>query len=86
MNLVKIQKPNCPACNQVGAFLDDAGVEYDKWDIMGSDEKSDKAREILGELGLFTVPVTVVLEDGKLVKHSRGFNGGELQELVDMVK
>jgi glutaredoxin len=86
MKLVKIQKPNCPACNQVGAFLDNAAVEYDKWDIMGSDENSDKARELLGKLGYFTVPVTVVLEGEELVKHSRGFNGDELQELVDMVK
>lgn len=92
MKLVKIEKDFCPACDQVGAFLDDTGVDYAKLNIMGAgskeaEEKADKAREILGKLGLFTVPVTVVLdEEGQIVDHARGADIGKLNELVESVK
>jgi glutaredoxin len=88
MKLVKVEKDFCPACNQVGAFLDDAGVTYEKLNIQGSDEeKADQARELLGKVGLFTVPVTFVLDgEGEIVDHARGVDRGKLQELVDLVK
>jgi glutaredoxin len=88
MKLVKVEKDNCPACNVVGAFLDDTGVEYEKLNIQGSDEEAaDKARGILGKLGFFTVPVTVVLDkDGEIVDSAKGADRGKLQELVELVK
>lgn len=87
MKLVKIEKDFCPACNQVGAFLDNEGVSYEKYNIQGTDENADKAREILGNLGLFTVPVTVVLDnEGSVQDHARGMDAPKLAELVEAVK
>ena len=83
MKLVKIEKPNCPACNQVGAFLDNQEVSYEKWDIMGDGENSDMARKTLQKLGLFTVPVTAaVSEENNVITYVRGFNPDELAALV----
>lgn len=87
MKLIKIEKVHCPACNVVGAFLDDTGVEYTKLDSQAPDKDGDRAREFLGELGLFTVPVTVLVDEfNKVVDHARGVDTGKLQELVDQVK
>jgi glutaredoxin len=88
MKLIKVEKDNCPACNIVGAFLDDAGVEYTKLNIQGTDPKeADEARGILGKLGLFTVPVTVVVDgQGEIVEHAKGADTGKLTELVELIK
>jgi glutaredoxin len=88
MKLVKVEKDFCPACNQVGEFLKDTGVAYDTLNIQaGKDEDQEKARELLQKVGLFTVPVTFVLDgEGEIVDHARGVDRGKLQELVDLVK
>jgi len=86
MKLVKLEKPNCPACGQVGQVLDSTGVDYEKWDIYGSDKNATKAQEILGELGYFTVPVTVILDNAdNVVDHSQGFKPDELHALVEKI-
>lgn len=88
MKLLKIEKDFCPACNKVTAFLEDSGVTYETLNIQGDDqEKADLAREYLGELQLFTVPVTVLVnEDGGVIEHVRGMDPEGLQGLVNSVK
>lgn len=88
MKLLKVEKDFCPACNVVAEILDDAGVAYDKLNIQGADEeKAEQARDILGKLELFTVPVTVVMnEDGEIVDFARGADRGKLEQLIALVK
>jgi glutaredoxin len=92
MKLIKIEKDFCPACNIVGAFLADTGVEYTTLNIMASgtpekEKEAEEARELLGKLQLFTVPVTVVLDgQGEIVDHAKGNDQGKLTELVELVK
>lgn len=88
MKLVKIEKPFCPACDEVAAFLADAAVDYSTLNIQaGAESEQDQAREFLGQLGLFTVPVTIVLDDDNtIVDHARGMDRAKLQELVELVK
>lgn len=83
MRLVKIEKPNCPGCDKVGAFLDNQDVCYEKSDIT----KDAFAREVLGELNLFSVPVTVLVdEENKVQDHVLGTDFAKLEALVDKVK
>ncbi|MDK2600527.1 glutaredoxin domain-containing protein [Bacillus stercoris] len=82
MKLLKIEKPNCPACNQVGEFLNHSGVEYQKVDIY----EGDLGQEILGKLGLFTVPVTVLLDGEDILSYVPGFNIDALTEIVEKAK
>ena len=88
MKLIKIEKPFCPACDEVAAFLADTGVEYSILNIQaGKESEQDQARKFLGQLGLFTVPVTIVLgEDNTIIDHARGMDRVKLQELVELVK
>lgn len=90
MQLVKIEKKFCPACDSVSEFLADQGLKKDKdyarYDIQDAGEDGDKAREILGNLGYFTVPVTVVMDGGEVKAHSLGFKPDELEKLVELVK
>jgi thioredoxin 1 len=80
MKLIKVQKEDCPACKQVEAFLQNQDVAYDTVDVY-------QDPSIAMELGVMTVPVTVVKDDdGSIVASSLGFKPGELAELVEMVK
>lgn len=88
MKLVKVEKPNCRACGTVAEILEDLKVPYESWNIQGADaEEAQKAREILGQLGFFTVPVTVVLNDeGAIVGHTQGANYEALEDLIQLIK
>lgn len=89
--LIKIEKDFCPACDIVGSILDDTGVEYSKLNIQasGTPEKEKEATDARGYLAtvqLFTVPVTVLVEDGQVIDHARGADREKLAELVEAVK
>lgn len=80
MKIVKVEKDNCPACDNVGVFLDNQGISYDKVDVY-------KDPSIAMELGLMTVPIVVLKDkDGKIVDHAIGFNEEALSKIVEQVK
>lgn len=87
MKLIKIEKNQCPACDKVSAFLDDSGVAYETMNIHAGDKQSEKAQSYLQELSLFTVPVTLVVnEAGHIVEYVRGMDVAGLQELTEFVR
>lgn len=88
MKLIKVEKDNCSACKIAGAYLDSTGVAYENYNIQGADaEQANAAREILGKVSMFTVPVTVVMaEDGSIVDYAKGADTAKLETLVELVK
>ena len=88
MKLVKVEKDNCRACGTVSQILNSFGATYESWNIQGLNaDEAQKAREVLGQLGFFTVPVTVVLDNEGVIKgHVQGADADALEELVELIK
>lgn len=88
MRVIKIEKDACPACLKVGAFLDNSEVAYSSLNIQGeNEEQAEQARNYLGELSLFTVPVTVLVDyNGNIIEYAQGMDVAKLSELVSFVK
>jgi len=89
--LIKIEKDFCPACDIVEAILKEHGAEYSKLNIQASgtpdkEKEADTAREYLAEIGLFTVPVTILVEDKKVVDFAKGADREKLAEFAEAVR
>lgn len=87
MKIIKIEKNHCSACDKVSAFLDNSGVSYDTLNIHADGKEAEQGQAYLQELSLFTVPVTLVVnEEGHIVEYARGMDVDALQQLTEFVK
>lgn len=77
--LLKFEKENCPACTMVQNFLDSNEVNVEK---VNPFENPKLAAHFM----ISSVPVTILLDDeGNEIQRSRGFNPGELEELINQL-
>ncbi|AUG36016.1 thioredoxin domain-containing protein [Bacillus velezensis] len=76
MRLIKLEQPNCNPCKMVSNYLNEAGVEYETFDVT-------QKPEVAAQYEVMGVPVTILLnEQGEEVKRSIGFKPDELDKLV----
>lgn len=76
MKIMKFEKQNCSPCQLVQNFLEDKGVDIERFDAFANPR-------LAGQYDIASVP-TVVLEDemGVEIKRSIGFKPEELQEMI----
>ena len=72
--------PNCPYCNQVKKFLDQADLEYEEINL---GDKPEKAEQLVKKTGQMGVPVTIIKkeDDEKIII---GFNQEKLSKILDI--
>lgn len=85
--IIKFERKNCNPCVQVSNFLDDLEVEYVKVDVEKEPKKAIQFK-------VMSTPMTFLVDgefnkdgkfDGEILKSSRGYNPGELEEMVEEV-
>lgn len=85
--IIKFERENCNPCVTVSNFLEDQGVEYISIDV----EKNPKKAI---EFKVMSTPMTFLVEgdfdpdvkfEGEVLKSSRGFNSGELEEMIEQL-
>ncbi len=78
--LIKFEKENCPACTIVENFLSEKDVSPEKVNPFDQPDLAVKFK-------ISSVPVVILLSDeGQEIKRSRGFNPGELEEIINLIK
>ncbi|ASZ03861.1 MULTISPECIES: thioredoxin family protein [Bacillus] len=75
MRLIKLEQPNCNPCKMVSNYLNEAGVEYETFDVT-------QKPEVAAQFEVMSVPVTILLNEQEEVKRSVGFKPEELDELL----
>ncbi|MDV5127057.1 thioredoxin family protein [Bacillus amyloliquefaciens] len=75
MRLIKLEQPNCNPCKMVSNYLNEAGVEYETFDVT-------QKPEVAAQFEVMGVPVTILLNEQEEVKRSVGFKPEELDELL----
>lgn len=76
MKLVKYEKPACPACDKVEAFLNGNDVKFETRQAFDHPEE-------MAKLKVMAAPVTVVYDGDEVVAFSTGYNPEELEELIE---
>jgi thioredoxin 1 len=80
MRLIKLEKYNCPSCQMVSNFLNNANVKYKAINV----EDNPK---VASEYGVMGVPVTILLDDeGNEIQRSIGYKPNELQEMISKLQ
>lgn len=79
MELLKFYNDGCGPCIAVDNFLKDQGVDYTPVNV--AKEPAKAAEYNIG----FSVPVVILMDGEQEVMRSRGYNGGQLEEMVSIL-
>lgn len=79
--LIKFEKDNCIPCTMVEEHLKRNAITATVYRPFEKDDDRKKAMEF----GIMSVPVTILVEDGKEIRRSNGFKPEELNEMIEEV-
>ncbi len=77
MEIVKLEKPNCPKCLVLESMLDNFGLVPDR------KVNTDEDRTIIDEIGVTSLPVTVLMDGDKVVDYVIDVKPPQIQALFE---